>query len=362
MDRQQLKIDEDIRRASTLHTSIYFDEHLYKISLDRIFARSWQPLELDVLQGDDSNVFPVTLLKGCLDEPLVVTNNSGKWGCYSNVCTHRGNILATHKGKFGQLTCGYHGKCFDLRGKYKSMPEFDQAVDFPSDRDHLPELPLHRLGPLWFTSLDPPLEFGRLFAPLIDRMSWFDFEGLVFVPELSNTYRIDAHWALYCENYLEGFHIPYVHPALNKMLEFSEYSTDVYDYCNLQLGIAREGEVFFDLPEDHQDFGRKILAYYWWVFPNIMLNIYTWGLSLNIVKPQGPQKTEIVFKTYLLPGVEKEGSIADGLDSTEMEDEAIVLDVQMGVKSRLYEQGRFSPTMEKGVHHFQRLLSKFLKS
>ena len=92
-----------------------------------------------------------------------------------------------------------------------------------------------------------------------------------------------------------------------------------------------------------------------------MINIYTWGISLNIVKPKGMEKTEIVFKTYLLPGVEKDFSIYDDLKNTEMEDEAIVKNVQIGVKSRFYKQGRFSPTMEQGVHHFQSLIVKLLQ-
>jgi len=84
-----------------------------------------------------------------------------------------------------------------------------------------------------------------------------------------------------------------------------------------------DGEPYFDIPEGHQDRGRKILAYYWWLFPNMMFNIYTWGISLNIVKPLGNGQTEIVFKTYLLPDVEKDMRISEALDQTEMEDEAV---------------------------------------
>ncbi|MFB6307216.1 MAG: SRPBCC family protein [Flavobacteriales bacterium] len=44
----------------------------------------------------------------------------------------------------------------------------------------------------------------------------------------------------------------------------------------------------------------------------------------------------------------------------EREDEAVVEDVSKGVQSRLYKYGRFSPNMEKGVHHFHQLVSEFL--
>ena len=68
-----------------------------------------------------------------------------------------------------------------------------------------------------------------------------------------------------------------------------------------------------------------------------------------------------MFKTYLLPGVAKDLAILDDLRNTEMEDEHIVRNVQIGVKSRFYNQGRFSPKMEQGVHHFQQLMVKYLQ-
>ena len=159
-------------------------------------------------------------------------------------------------------------------------------------------------------------------------MSWFDFDALSYAPGLSKTYAVDVHWALYCENYLEGFHIPFVHEKLNKALKFSEYQTFVYPFCNLQLGVARDIEPHFEIPPDQEDGSQKIMAYYWWLFPNIMFNIYTWGVSLNIVQPLGIDKTEIIFKTYLRPGVNADQMIAATLDITEMEDEAIVKNVK----------------------------------
>lgn len=359
MNLLDLYIDPDISRASTLPSSIYGDGQVYEVILDKIFATSWQVIDLD--PEETYNVYPFILLDGSLDEPLVLVRHENTWKCLSNVCTHRGNILITKPGKYGNLVCGYHGKCFGLDGKFKSMPAFEKAVDFPSAKENLPVLELEKLGPLQFTSIASDVAFNELVSPLLERMAWFPFDELTFCQELSTTYSVDVNWALYCENYLEGFHIPFVHENLNKALKFSEYTTEVFEFCNLQVGVANDGETHFQLQSDHPDFGKKIMAYYWWLFPNTMINIYTWGISLNIVKPKGLEKTEIVFKTYLLPGVEKDFSIYDDLKNTEMEDEAIVKNVQIGVKSRFYEHGRFSPTMEQGVHHFQSLIVKLLQ-
>jgi choline monooxygenase len=122
------------------------------------------------------------------------------------------------------------------------------------------------------------------------------------------------------------------------------------------VGIAAEGQPTLDLHPSSPDHGKRVAAYYFWMFPNIMFNFYPWGLSVNIVKPMGIAKTQVTFLTYVLrPPLLDQGAGAD-LDRVEMEDEEVVLDVQRGVKSRLYDRGRYSPTMEQGVHQFHQLL------
>jgi choline monooxygenase len=44
----------------------------------------------------------------------------------------------------------------------------------------------------------------------------------------------------------------------------------------------------------------------------------------------------------------------------EQEDEAVVEAVQRGVRARLYRGGRYSPAHERAVHHFHRLVGRFL--
>ena len=166
---------------------------------------------------------------------------------------------------------------------------------------------------------------------------------------------------MYCENYLEGFHIPYVHNSLNAALDYSGYKTELFRFSNLQTGIGKSGEDCFDLPEDSTDFGQNISAYYFWVFPNVMFNFYPWGLSINIVKPLKPNLTKVSFLNY----VWKEDLLNKGagaeLDKVEREDEAIVENVQRGISSRSYDRGRYSVTRETGTHHFHRLISDFME-
>ena len=144
------------------------------------------------------------------------------------------------------------------------------------------------------------------------------------------------------------------------MLDFKNYDIEINKYSNLQIGIASDNDICFDLPSSSKDFGKKIAAYYFWIFPNLMLNFYPWGLSINIITPISVNKTKIEFKSYIWDESKLDKGAGADLDKVELEDEEIVKQVQKGVSSRFYKSGRFSPKMEKGVHHFHTLVSKFM--
>jgi len=175
----------------------------------------------------------------------------------------------------------------------------------------------------------------------------------------SRDYEFDAHWALYVENYLEGLHIPFVHPALTQTLALQRYRYELFSHANLQLAHARDGEDAFDTPAA-ADAGSRIAAYYVWVFPNLMLNFYPWGLSVNLVMPLALGRTRVLFRSFVRDASRLGQGAGGALDTVEMEDEAVVQTVQRGMRSRLYSRGRYSPQHEKGVHQFHRLIAAFM--
>ena len=325
---------------------------------NQVFATSWQLLaRAGDLEVEPGAVRPFTLLAGCLDEPLVlVRGTEGGRRCLSNVCTHRGMLLAEEPAVRQRLRCGYHGRTFDLTGRMTGMPEFEQAVDFPGPADHLRSLDLNKWGPLTFTSLAPDQVFESWLKPVTDRMGFLPLDDFTHDPARSRDYEVKANWALYCENYLEGFHIPFVHPELNKALDWRAYEVELAGATVLQIGIDSGEGTVFDLPDGHPDAGKRIAAYYWWLFPNLMLNFYPWGLSANIVEPTGPTTCRVRFLSFVWREELLDQGAGGPLDAVEMEDEAVVEAVQLGVSSRLYDRGRYSPTQEKGTHHFHRLL------
>lgn len=361
MEGRDTMVDPEIRRSWTMASEIYHEEPVFRRQRERIFTRSWQYVGDASRLKAPGQVLPFTLLEGCLDEPLFLSRDERGLHCLSNVCTHRGALVVEGEGHRQSLRCRYHGRRFRLDGSFVSMPEFDAVEGFPSSADDLPRLPLESWGPLLFSGIDPAVPFDEWIGPVRERVGWLALEELRHDPTLSRDYLIQANWALYCDNYLEEFHIPYVHGAsLAGSLDYGAYRTETFGWGSLQLGVGRPGDPGFEPPDGHSDAGERIAAYYFWLFPNLMLNFYPWGLSLNVVKPLGPTRTRVSFLTFVWDeSLRGEGAGAD-LHRVEMEDEEIVESVQRGVRSRLYDRGRFSPRREAGVHHFHRLMVRAL--
>jgi choline monooxygenase len=354
-------VDQDISVAKTLNTDFYTDPLIFEESREKIFSKSWQFIGDRNLVSHAGSCYPFTLLENYLDEPLLLTRDENQQlHCLSNVCTHRGTTIIAEPCQAANLRCRYHGRQFRLDGKFLSMPEFRGVKNFPSKDDDLTSLPIFEWDPLLFTSLNRMAIPENFFRAMQERLAWLPIKDFVFKPELSKSYIVKAHWALYCENYLEGFHIPFVHAGLNAVIDFGNYTTELFASSNLQLGIAKSNDEIFDLPASSLDYGKKVAAYYFFVFPNMMFNFYPWGLSINLVQPLGIDRTRVSFLTYVWKeGLFNKGA-GSGLDTVEMEDEEVVEAVQKGVRSRFYHQGRYSVNREQGTHHFHRLICSAL--
>ncbi len=356
-----LSISADIRQAHTLPAAFYRSKAAHRQLIETVFAGSWQ-FTAHTSDLESVDLFPVVLLPKSLDEPLLLSRREDGWRCLSNVCTHRGHLLISEPCKGNRIRCRYHGRTFDRDGGMCKAPGFEQALNFPSANDNLPELPLQEIGGLLFTVLEKQAgitpDFDQFMAPVYERISADYLRSLRARTDLDADYPVQANWALYCDNYLEGFHIPYVHPALNRLLDFGAYRTECFDGGTLQVGIAREGEPAFEPATSGPDAGKPVAAFYFFLFPNLMLNFYPWGLSINIVEPQGLKNCLVRFRSFVANSKLLEQSY--NIDEVQREDEEVVHSVQQGIHSRLYQQGRFSPDQESGVHHFHSMIARSL--
>lgn len=349
-------INPDIYDAETLSSEFYKDERYFHESKEKIFARSWQLIGID---DETMNLKPLTILEDFLDEPVLISRDGeNNLHCLSNVCTHRGKILIEKDCKANGIRCGYHGRRFDLSGKFLSMPEFENAVDFPSEKDDLPNIPFGSWGKFLFASVNPIAPLGKFLAEAQRILQAVNLEKPEFVS--AKDYAVKAHWALYCENYLEGFHIPFVHQGLNEAIDYGSYTTETFRFSNLQKAETRRSASGLN-EEPAFDFDKNVAAFYFFIFPNLMLNFYPWGLSVNIVKPLKPDLTRVSYLTFVSDESKLNKGAGADLDRVELEDQAVVESVQKGIRSRVYDKGRYSPSREKGTHHFHRLIAEFMK-
>ncbi len=373
MQTASFEIDPDIRRASTPPGWLYTDAAVFDRQRDAIFARSWQLIGDSDLARVPGQVHPFVFLDGSVGEPLLLSRDlDDQLHCVSNVCTHRGMLVCEHAGVERTLRCRYHGRRFGLDGRFQQMPEFTGVEGFPSEADNLAPASLDAWGKFLFVALATAsratdssrdrrlVEFAEWIEPMRRRMEWLPLHEFQFDAGRSRDFLVRANWALYVENYLEGFHIPYVHSSLNETLDYGEYRTELFDWCSLQVGVAGSGEPAFDLPAGAADAGQRIAAYYWWLFPNLMFNFYPWGLSINVVRPLAVDRTRVSFLSYVWDSSKLDMGAGAALDRVEREDEAIVEAIQRAIGARLYSRGRYSPTRETGTHHFHRLLSRVL--
>jgi choline monooxygenase len=349
----QIQVDEAISRAATIPSWCYTDPATEAGERDRIFARTWQLVGREDQVASPGAYFTAEVA----GEPiLVVRGNDSRLRALSNVCRHRAGPVAKGEGSCGAFRCGYHGWSYALDGRLVNTPEFEGVEGFEKDSIRLPEFRVERWLGLVFVNLDssaPPLveTLGTLPADLDER----GLSGMKLAAR--KDWEIDCNWKVYVDNYLEGYHIPIVHPGLMKEIDYARYETETSGCWSLQRSPIkpREGaKLRRDPRESESD------ALYYWIYPNLMLNVYPDNFSTNLIVPLSLRRTRTVFDWFFRdpdrPAVrETVRQTIEFSDEIQREDIAICEAVQKGLESRTYGTGRFSVRRESGVHHFHRL-------
>ena len=305
---------------------------------------------------------PLTLLPGALDEPVVIVRGAdGELRLLANACTHRAHLVVEQAGSGRALRCSYHGRGFALDGRCTGAPGFEGVAGFPGADDALARYQLAEWRGLLFGALAPEAPWREVIAPVEERAAAFMPAKWRRDATLDRSFEFDAHFALYVENYLEGLHIPFIHPGLNARLDWKSYGYANFAHGTLQVGVAAEGEPIPALPAGHPDAVRgPIGALYFWLFPTTMMNLYPWGLSLNVIEPLGAGRTRVRFHAFVeRPELHDRGA-GSGLVQVELEDERAALQVMRGLAARSYRGGRYAPLAEQGVHAFHRMLARTL--
>jgi choline monooxygenase len=340
-----------VERSSTIPAAWYVDPRFDQLDREAVFADSWQHLGHLSLLPNTGDYF----LTAVADNPLIVLRDGGgAVRAYYNVCRHRGGPLAIEAtGCVKALTCKYHGWTYLLDGSLRGVPHFDRTELFDKADFGLIPVAVDCWEDFLFVHLGerprPPL--AELMAGIAERIAPNRLTTKRLVRKIE--YRVDANWKVYVDNFLEGYHIPHVHPELNRALDYSSYRTENGAWHSLQHSPLRADNVYTG------DGGGE--AYYYWIYPNLMLNVLPHRVQVNLVVPDGPDRCRVTFWYYYddpdAPGRAEQIAADVGYSAmVQHEDAEICQRVQLGLGSRGYSRGRFSPEMESGVWKFQSLL------
>lgn len=350
---------QPLERAETLPSAWYVDPELAKLERNAIFDASWQYV------GHISRLSEpgCQLLAEVAGEPiLVVRGKDSVIRGFYNVCRHRGGPLATEDGCSSMLRCKYHGWTYTLEGQLRGVPDFDRVELFDKkDFGLIPVRVQEWEGLLFATISEPMIGLEEILAGVRERLH-FGLRTLRF--DRREEYEVKCNWKTYMDNYLEGYHVPIVHPELLKLYDFNKYTTETYGWYSLQHSPLDDGEALYSAAAIRPE-AREAL--YYAIFPNLMLNILPGRLQTNFVLPQGPERCKVIFEYYyedVESAAAKHRIEADQRFShaVQLEDIEICELVQRGLRSRAYHRGRFSVTRENAVYHFQSLLRSRIKA
>jgi choline monooxygenase len=344
---------EPVARSETIPSTWYTDPRFHALDREAIFATTWQGVGHTSMVARPGEYF-LTEVAG--DPIIVLRDRDGGLRAFYNVCRHRGGPLAIEPaGCVHALTCRYHGWTYLLDGTLRGVPQFDRTELFDRRDFGLVPVRLERWEDFLFVNLDPApgISVAESLAGITERIRPNRLTTKRLVRR--RDYRVESNWKVYIDNFLEGYHIPHVHPELNQALDYLRYRTEIHPYYNLQHSPLREDNVYTG------DGGGE--AFYYWIYPNFMLNVLPNRIQVNLVVPEAHDTCRVVFWYYYddstAPGQpERIEADVTASDVVQDEDREICARVQQGLASRAYDRGRFSVEMESGVHHFQQLVKK----
>jgi choline monooxygenase len=348
-----------LAEASTIPAPWYVDQRIAELERLTVFSNSWQVVGR-VEQVRLPGQFVTATVAG---EPIVVVRGAeGQLRAFYNVCRHHAAKVVTEPcGSVSILHCPYHGWNYGLDGSLKGMPEFDGVKNFERRDNGLVPVKVDTWEAFVFVNLDTQAEpLNNFLGGLVRRCEPLGLSRLHYFD--SRAYDIACNWKVFVDNYLDGgYHVPHLHKGLSSVLDYKQYTIENEDrYCLQSSPMVSSSE---DVATGATRKGDR--AWYFWQYPNLMINCYEGYMDTNLVIPLDVDHCRVVFDFYFadISDARREyntQSIAVG-DRVQSEDLGICEDVQRGLKSRAYGAGRLSVRREAGEQLFHRLLAADLK-
>jgi choline monooxygenase len=368
--------------ASTLIPDAYTSEAYYELEQQRVFGGSWVGVAMTSQLRDPGDFIVVEVAGRSL---IVCRNKAGELRAFDNVCRHRGAQICAASGHVARFfQCPYHAWAYDLDGALLGTPLFTPDSQVPLDQRAVFDMSdikafdkadygLHPVrvasfGPVVLICLDPEARaLDELLGDLARRLEGYRMDE--WEVSRTATYEIDANWKLIAENFMEYYHLPWVHPGLVKVSPINAHyrwqGPGTYiGFCTSPIASNADEGGWQGLPAiSGLDETDVVSARFVVLFPNVALSVLPNHVFVMLMHPAGAGHTSET--TYLLTNPESRGdaqseaSIDDLVafwDSVNREDVAIVEVVQRGLANTSYTGGRMCYRFEESVHRFQNLV------
>jgi choline monooxygenase len=351
----------DAARSLSLRADAYTDPHWYPVDQQQIIAKSWQWVcHVEKLREPGS--FVTVEIAG---NPIaIIRDRDGTLRAFYNVCKHRAHPLLSGEGKTAVIMCPYHAWTYKLDGQLARAPHSQHLQDFDPTTIHLEPVQVEEFVGFIYVNLDinaTPLKVqsGNLEQEI---RHWApDIDSLTFGHRL--TYDIKSNWKNVVDNFLECYHCPVSHKDFCTLVDMNTYKVTTHGiYSSHMADAGQQANSAYDTSK------AKVRTHaVWWLWPTTCLMRYPGRSSmivLNIV-PAGPDRTFETYDFFLETPEADEIELAaiKYLDTVlQVEDIALVENVQKGMSTPAFQQGRivFDPKgsgkSEHALHHFHGLV------
>lgn len=319
----------------------YTSPEIHAGDIDHIFTTTWQllgPASRLAQRGD----YVAAEIAG--QKVFVIRTRDGL-RAFRNVCRHRGaRLLPEGTGRCATIRCPYHQWVWGEDGSLLNVPWWGDDPDFEMSDWALDSVKFDIWRGLLFVAIAPtqPLmsQLGAVIPELQDEpmesFTWMHEERMVF----------DANWKIYTDNFVEGYHIPGIHPAFHSAIEFDRFETTAHDGMVRMTAPPRDG-LFYR--------GKWL-----WMWPNWTLSLFSGGMNTSRINPLDHRRTELIYNFYFEDTspegqAAREKTISDNL-AVVREDFEICIETQKNYESGGYRAGPLSPRHEQGVAYFQKKL------
>lgn len=341
--------------ARTLPREYYTSAAIFAEEQERIHAKHWSCVgraSAFARAGD----YRVRTIAG--ESLILVRDRAGALHAFFNVCRHRGTRLCTDaSGELSEtIQCPYHAWTYALDGRLIGAPHMNDVNGFDKRRYPLHEAAIAEWEGFVFVNVakDPP-PFADGFAPMRGRLTRFGLPSLAVGHRAS--YEVAANWKLVFQNYSECLHCPTIHPELSTVLPYTTGANDLTSgpflggYMEIRephSSATMSGRACARVVSEQLDPEERRRAYYYTLMPNMALSIHPDYVNYYLLTPVAVDRTVVETEWMFNPASEDDSSFnpADAIefwDVTNRQDWAICERSQLGVQSRRYEPGPYSP-------------------